>query len=62
MKNIFFSLGLLALMGLSGSAKAQTWPPVGMLGAGTSSNPFQITDSLHLRVLITNYNLVIRTQ
>jgi uncharacterized protein (UPF0128 family) len=36
-------------------AQAQ-WPPVGMNGDGTSSNPWQITDSTHLRILANYVN------
>lgn len=35
---------------------AQTWPPAGMLGNGTSANPWQIADSSHLRILADYVN------
>jgi len=35
---------------------AQSWPPLGMLGDGTSGNPWQITDSSHLRILADYVN------
>ena len=44
---------LLSFIGL----QAQTWPPIGMAGDGTSNNPWQITDSTHLRALADYINV-----
>ncbi|MCL2131528.1 MAG: T9SS type A sorting domain-containing protein [Lentimicrobiaceae bacterium] len=49
-----FVLKRLALVGFIAynfGLQAQSWPPAGMLGDGTSGNPWQITDSSHLRAL-----------
>ena len=42
----------LAFLGLSvSSLTAQTWPPLGMLGNGTSGNPWQIATAAQLKAL-----------
>jgi len=46
-----------ALCFLSFTLFAQSWPPAGMLGDGTSGDPWQITDSSHLRILADYVNV-----
>jgi len=49
----------LTFVGVSvSSLTAQTWPPLGMLGNGTSDNPWQITTAAELKALEEYVNAV----
>ena len=54
-RGLFSVLTVVAFMALCLSAFAQ-FPPMGMNGDGTQGNPYQITDSMHLRVLADYVN------
>ena len=57
MKHLNTFFGMLAIVGLSISATAQTWPPDGMLGTGESeATAWQITTHQHLKALADYVN------
>jgi len=51
---LFFLFSALCFQKMQ--VKAQTWPPAGMQGTGTSSSPWEITTPAHLSALAAYVN------